>query len=82
MVAVAEHIKVPELRFPEFSGEWEEKRLGEIRRLRITKSAMHYCATVRSSPDDGLDGCELGWLKNMVPRHKSICKVLQMEIVH
>ncbi|HLS53665.1 MAG TPA: hypothetical protein VK031_06810, partial [Tissierellaceae bacterium] len=22
--------RVPELRFPEFSGEWEEKRLGEV----------------------------------------------------
>ena len=30
MEAVAEHIKVPKLRFPEFSGEWEEKRLGEV----------------------------------------------------
>ena len=28
MVAVAEHIKVPELRFPEFSGEWVLNRLG------------------------------------------------------
>ena len=26
MEAVAEHIKVPELRFPEFSGEWEKKQ--------------------------------------------------------
>ena len=30
MVAVAEHIKVPELRFPEFSGEWNGQRLGEF----------------------------------------------------
>ena len=30
MEAVAEHIKVPELRFPEFSGEWNGQRLGEF----------------------------------------------------
>ena len=30
MVSVAEHIKVPELRFPEFSGEWNGQRLGEF----------------------------------------------------
>ena len=30
MVAVAEHIKVPELRFPDFSGDWEEKFGNEV----------------------------------------------------
>ena len=30
MVTIAEHIKVPELRFTEFSGDWQEKRLGEV----------------------------------------------------
>jgi len=34
MEAVAEHIKVPELRFPDFSGDWEEKQLGEMAQFR------------------------------------------------
>jgi len=38
MEAVAEHIKVPELRFPEFSGEWEKKRLGELLEFFPTNS--------------------------------------------
>ena len=30
--------KVPKLRFPEFTGEWEEKKLGEIAEKRILKN--------------------------------------------
>ena len=30
---------VPELRFPEFSGEWEEKKLGEV--TLILKDGSH-----------------------------------------
>ena len=33
MVAIAEHIKVPELRFPEFSGEWERARMEQLARV-------------------------------------------------
>ena len=29
--------RVPELRFPEFSGEWEEKRLGTISTINNNK---------------------------------------------
>ena len=39
--------RVPELRFPEFSGEWEEKRLGEI----STHSA--YGMNAAAKPFDG-----------------------------
>ena len=42
MAAVAEKIKVPELRFPSFAGGWEEKRLGEIGN---TRSGLTYSPT-------------------------------------
>ncbi len=33
---------VPELRFPEFSGEWVEKRLGEIGKIEMCKRIFKY----------------------------------------
>ena len=38
--------KVPKLRFPEFSGEWEEKKLGEIGKVSMCKRIMKDQTTV------------------------------------
>ena len=37
---MSKNLKIPTLRFKEFSGEWEEKKLGDIGKVSMCKRIM------------------------------------------
>ena len=50
--------KVPKLRFPGFTGEWEERKLGDLSE-KVTEKNIHnvYTETLTNSAENGIISC-------------------------
>ena len=70
------HIKVPELRFPEFSGEWEEKRLGEIGK---TRNGLTYSPSDVTTEAEGILVARSSNIQEGMP-HFEDCVFVSMEV--
>jgi len=66
---IEQHIKIPPLRFPEFKGEWENKRLGEVSTINPTTNKLpeKFIYIDLESVDNGELTKEIVVLKNDAP---------------